>query len=196
MSGGVIGDQGGASVETHLARGGGPGRGGLGEARGGGRLVVGRGGKVSGGGAGGVAGGAGRGGAGGGGGHGGGAGWGGAGRRGGAPHGAGGVAGLLGGNGLGGGALSLQWVLPVVGVGLLLAGRRPGHLGHQMIQILSCTGLVLQLGLGTLGGTFSLASIHFTYFMLFGRKIILAFEAVRRVSNHFGGRKSLNLAAH
>ena len=26
MSGGVIGDQGGASVETHLARGGGPGR--------------------------------------------------------------------------------------------------------------------------------------------------------------------------
>ena len=32
MSGGVIGDQGGASVETHLARGRGPGRGGLGEA--------------------------------------------------------------------------------------------------------------------------------------------------------------------
>lgn len=123
MSGGVGGGQSRASVEAHLTRGGGPGNGGLGEAGGGGRLVTGRGGEVVGGGAGGGDGGAGRGGAGGG---------------GGAPDGAGGVAGLLAGDGARGGALPLQRVLPVTGLAwLLLAGRRLGHLGHQLIQILS-----------------------------------------------------------
>ncbi len=47
------------------------------------------------------------------------------------------MAGLLVGDGPGRGALSLQRVLPVTGLRLLLAGRRLGHLGHQLIQILS-----------------------------------------------------------
>ena len=89
------------------------------------------------------------------------------------------VPGLLGGDGLGRGALPLQLVLG----GLLLSGRSFGLLGGG-VQILAVV-VTEWLRLGSLGRVPCLTTGHFAYFT-FGRKIVLAFRAVRRVSNHFG----------
>jgi hypothetical protein len=168
VGGGVVAEAGVQAHHLSLARGrGGPGHGGLGQAGGGRGLVRGGGGEVAGGAAGGGHRGPGRGGAGGG----------GRGAVGGGELGR--VPGLLGGDGLGRGALPLQLVLG----GLLLSGRSFGLLGGG-VQILAVV-VTEWLRLGSLGRVPRLTTGHFAYFT-FGRKIVLAFRAVRRVSNHFG----------
>lgn len=64
----------------------------------------------------------------------------------------------------------------------------PGHGGLGLlgggVQILAVV-VTEWLRLGSLGRVPCLTTGHFAYFT-FGRKIVLAFRAVRRVSNHFG----------
>ena len=90
--------------------------------------------------------------------------------------GVGGVARLLLRDGLGGGVGPLQRMFG----GLLRPGRR---LGLQILAIVLAEGLGLVLGLAGLGRGLVVASSSFG-FSLFGGEIVLAFNALRRISNH------------
>jgi len=94
---------------------------------------------------------------------------------------------MLVGDGPWGGVLSFQWMLR----GLLLSGRNRLWFGVQILAVvLTQRSWLLQLLVLLEFGRSSMvlsSSSSFTYFILFGRKIILAFKAVRRVSNHFRG---------
>ena len=90
----------------------------------------------------------------------------------------GGVAGMLVGDWLGGGVAALQRML----AGLLLPGHR--RLGLQILAIVLTEGLGLVLDLvGGLGSGLGVTSSSFG-FSLFGGEIVLAFNALRRISNH------------